>query len=346
MHTSASSETTAANPSSEIIETLPIAAALFSDDGFLLSCSPQFRRAMRLGDGTRDPEGAEGIRARLLEASPDRAILLRHGGIPQKANARRLDGGQLLVWLEEEAGEAVHRRRSEFLSIASHDLRGSMANSRSYASLLLSPRMELSERARHCAEVIQRNADRALRLLGECFDLFLYRMNALDLDCAPGELNEVFDEVVRQARALAAARGARLVVEIPPALPAMSVDRGRLTQAALAFVAHSLSRVGRGQPVHLVVQRQHHSILVEVSDEEGIASPDGASAIYDAEARAIAEGKLGEGFHLGLARATIEAHGGEVGVRTGEGSGSTFLFTLPLDREQSPGPYPPPALPQ
>jgi signal transduction histidine kinase len=240
-----------------------------------------------------------------------------------------LDGGKILVWIDPPPGP-IQERRTEFLGIASHDLRGSIANSRSYASLLLSPRMELGEKARHCAEVIQRNADRALRLLGECFDLFLHEQQALDLDRTPEDLTAVLGEAVDRARALATLRGVRLVAQVPPQLPATSVDRGRLVQAVLAFAAHSIARAGKGQPVRFEVRKQNDSIRVEVSDEEESASPRDAGLFYDAEARAIAEGRLGEGFRLGLARATIEAHGGEVGARSSLATGSTFYFTLPL----------------
>ncbi len=312
---------------SEILQSLPVAAALFSLDGLLLSASPRFRRAV----------GAEAVQARFSEKG-DRANLFRSGGIPQDCSAKRLSSGQVLVWLEEVGGD-IQRRRAAFLTIASHDLRASLANPRSYASLLLSPRMELGEGARRCAEVIQKNADRALRLLGECFDLFLYQLDALDLDRGRDELGPLFEDVVAQARAIATSRGVRLEVELPPRLPKATVDRARLGRAVLAFVAHSLARVRKGEPVRFTVKEQRKTILVEVSDAEQLDGRGGASAIYDAEARAIAERKLGDGFRLGLARATIEAHGGEVGVRTGEGSGSAFLFTLPIDPEGSADPH-------
>ena len=310
----------------ELLEALPVAAALFSNEGELLCATPAFCRAALAGNPSDKPV----LRARFSQGV-DRATLLGNGALAQDARARRLSNGQILVWLEEVSDEAQRRRRA-FLAIASHDLRGAIANSRSYASLLMSPRMELGERARHCAEVIQRNADRALRQLSECFDLFLHQLGALDLDCAREDLGAVFDDVVAQARTLAGARGVRLEAEVSSRLPSATVDRARLTQAALAFVAHSVARVRRGDPVRFSVKEQRRGILVQVGDQEGVPRSGAAGQVYDAEARAVAEGKLGNGFRLGLARAVIEAHGGEVGIRTGEGSGSAFLFTLPIDR--------------
>jgi signal transduction histidine kinase len=319
----------ATNPSCAIIEGLPIAAALLSQDGSLLCANTQFRSAVGLDDAGRASAFAEALQMHLVGSAPEWTIPLRTGRTVANGKARRLDGGKILVWIDPPLAP-IQERRTEFLGIASHDLRGSIANSRSYASLLLSPRMELGEKARHCAEVIQRNADRALRLLGECFDLFLHEQQALDLDRTPEDLTAVLGEAVDRARALATLRGVRLVAQVPPQLPATSVDRGRLVQAVLAFAAHSIARAGKGQPVRFEVRKQNDSIRVEVSDEEESASPRDAGLFYDAEARAIAEGRLGEGFRLGLARATIEAHGGEVGARSSLATGSTFYFTLPL----------------
>ncbi len=325
------------SPTRALVEGLPIAAALLSRDGLLLCANAAFRGAVGIDDPKRAEDFAEGLRKHVVDSARTHlvapplewSIPLGAERTPVNGKARRLDSGEILVWIDPLASP-LQERRTEFLSIASHDLRGSIANSRSYASLLLAPKMELGEKARHCAEVIQRNADRALRLLGECFDLFLHEQRALDLDRTPQDLSSVLGEAVGHARALANSRGVELVAQVPPQLPATSVDRDRLVQAVLAFAAHSIARAGKGQPVRFEVRKQSDSIRVEVSDEEESASPREAGLYYDAEARAIAEGRLGEGFRLGLARATIEAHGGEVGARSSLATGSTFYFTLPL----------------
>jgi len=326
-HPSRQSSPPAGHPSRALVEGLPVAAALLSREGELLCANAAFRAAVGLDDPGRAGDVAQAARDHLVESAPEWSMPLGTGAAPVNGKARRLDGGEILVWIDPSP---LQDRRTEFLAIASHDIRGSIANSRSYASLLLSPRMELGEKARHCAEVIQRNADRALRLLGECFDLFLHEQRTLDLDRTTGDLSSVLGEAVGLARALATARGVELVAQLPSQLPATDVDRERLVQAVLAFAAHSIARARKGQPVRLEVRKQNDAIRLEVGDEEDPPAPGEAPFVYDAEARAIAEGKLGEGFRLGLARATIEAHGGEVGTRSSAATGSTFYFTLPL----------------
>lgn len=328
-HPSRQSSPPADPPSRALVEGLPVAAALLSREGELLCANAAFRAAVGLDDPGRGGDVAQAARDHLVESAPEWSMPLGTGAAPVNGKARRLDGGEILVWIDRPPSPPQDRR-TEFLAIASHDIRASIANSRSYASLLLSPRMELGEKARHCAEVIQRNADRALRLLGECFDLFLHEQRTLDLDRTTQDLSSVLGEAVDLARPLATARGVDLVAQLPSQLPATDVDRDRLVQAVLAFAAHSIARARKGQPVRFEVRKQNDAIRVEVGDEENPPGPGEAPIVYDAEARAIAEGKLGEGFRLGLARATIEAHGGEVGTRSSAATGSTFYFTLPL----------------
>jgi signal transduction histidine kinase len=243
------------------------------------------------------------------------------------AHSHRLDGGELLVWLEPRLETS---RRKQFLAIASHDLRSPIANARSYAALMASQRMELNERARHCAQVIQRNADRALQLLEECIDLLLGEIGGLDLDRTATDLSEVFARVVENTRRLANAKGVEFSARVPAQLPSSSVDRERLVQATFAYAAHSIGRSQKWERVHLDVRQRPESLLVELRDEADADPAALATAAFDPVGRAIAEGRLGDGFRLGLATAIIEAHGGEVGVRSPAGSGSTFFFVLPL----------------
>ncbi|HYR55609.1 MAG TPA: histidine kinase dimerization/phospho-acceptor domain-containing protein, partial [Myxococcaceae bacterium] len=202
-------------PTRALVEGLPIAAALLSRDGSISCANAAFRSTVGLDDPMGADHFAEAFRTHLVDSAAEWSVPLGAGRTPVNGKARRLDSGEILVWIDP-LPSPLQERRTEFLAIASHDLRGSIANSRSYASLLLSPRMEISEKARHCAEVIQRNADRALRLLGECFDLFLHEQRALDLDRTPQDLSSVLGEAVDHARALATSRGVELVAQVPP----------------------------------------------------------------------------------------------------------------------------------
>jgi signal transduction histidine kinase len=227
---------------------------------------------------------------------------------------------------DREDGRERHR---EFLSIASHDIRASLANVRSYAALLLSPKMELSERALRCAEVIKRNADRALLLLQEFFDAARLAEGGLELEAALQPLRPVVESAVQSVQQIARERAVELRIDLPPELPEAVIDRDRFAHALRAFIAHSIARSGRGERVQLVVRSNRSDLSVEVSDW-GPPVGVGLSSSFDLEERVLEQKKLAEGFELALARAEIEAQGGRVGARANPGGGATFFFSLRL----------------
>jgi signal transduction histidine kinase len=310
-----------------IAETVSAGMAVFSDSGSLVLANGRFLQAVGF-----EPQAGESRSSLLLRAfgqeSP--AGEVRRGNEVFRCRVQTMSSGASVVWLEELKREGHAQRHSAYLSIASHDIRAPLANTRSYASLLLSPKMELNERARHCIEVILRNADRALALLQEFLDASLDEVGALDLDLSREDILPVIRECVDRARAAAEQKSVRINVQLPATLPPILVDRGRLIHALGAYLGQAVARSSAGQVIRLEVQRQPKGIYVAVSDS-GTAEPGTEQTLFEREQRAIDEGKLGEGFRLGLAKAEIEAQGGQVGAQL-SATGATFFFTLPLQQ--------------
>jgi signal transduction histidine kinase len=189
--------------------------------------------------------------------------------------------------------------------------------------------MELGERARRCAEVIERNADRALLLLQEFFDASRYAGGGLELEAASQPVLPVIQSALNSVGNLAREKGVDLRTELAPELPEAPIDRDHFAHALRAYLAHAIARSKRGERVQLVVGSDGTELSVQVSDSGPSFGVD-LSGSYDLEDRVVQEGKLAEGFRLAVARAEIEAHGGQVGARTNAGGGTTFFFNLRL----------------
>lgn len=310
-----------------IAETSPAGMAVFSDRGSLVLANARFLQAIGV-----EPQAGESRSSLLLRAFGQESpgVEVRRGDKVFRCRAQTASSGASVLWLDELKPEGHARRHSAYLSIASHDIRAPLANTRSYASLLLSPKMELNERARHCVEVILRNADRALALLQEFLDASLDEVGALDLDLSMEDVLPVIRECVERAGAAAEKKGVRISSQLPATLPPILVDRGRLNHALSAYLGQAVARSSGGQTIRLEVQRRPNEIYLAVSDS-GTAEPGTEQTLFEREQRTIDEGKLGEGFRLGLAKAEIEAHGGHVGAQLGA-TGATFFFTLPLQQ--------------
>lgn len=210
--------------------------------------------------------------------------------------------------------------RARFLSIASHDLRGALANIRSFAELLLR-RGGLDERSRRMVETIIRNADRAIELTRGVFDTLRHELGQMPTEQTVVEPNEL----VRQAAA-AVRPGTNTELTLEP-VPRVRGDAERLSHA-LRLLAHVAGeRSGPGGVVKMRTRAEPGEVAVEVSDEGAPPTPD--ELAFQRDAAVARENRLGTAFWLCLAKDEIEASGGRVEALS-PGRGLTIRAHLPV----------------
>ncbi|NTX03673.1 HAMP domain-containing histidine kinase [Myxococcus sp. CA051A] len=239
------------------------------------------------------------------------------------------DGGRLLWTFPVGWNESDARRRVRYLGMASHDLRGSLANIRSYAALLLNGRVPLEPKVQRGLETILRNADRSLSFSQDFFDSSRADLGSLACEPERQSLIPLLDAAVERQRAAATAANVALVLDLDPrvAPPDVAVDGARIQHAVEAFILYQLSRSQPGEVIYLRVHPGAPRVRVEVRREGVPLSDEDASVVFRREERAFREKKLEDPLRIYLARQEVEAHGGSVGVET-DASGSSLFITL------------------
>jgi signal transduction histidine kinase len=243
---------------------------------------------------------------------------------------------------EAQGANALHGR---FLSVASHDLRGALANVRSYASLVASPRFGLGEKALKAVQVIARNSDRALALAEDIFDALKADSGTLRVEPSPEPLRPLFDAALERCRAAAEEKGAALSLELSPELSgepseltgASSVDPDRFARACANLLAHAVWRTPEGGGAGLSIRKDAGRLEVSAWDEGAPATAEELALAFERDARVAHERTLSGGFRLCLAGALARAQGGEVGARVDPHGRQNFFFTLPVHPTEQPG---------
>ncbi|MBN8467090.1 HAMP domain-containing histidine kinase [Corallococcus exiguus] len=301
------------------LEALPPLPAVTGIDGLMAAVG--FRRK----DGERNNLWERQDRTLLVGEEPleDGGRLLWALPVPWSA-----EPGSPQVSQASPAGERV-QDRVRFLSLASHDLRGSLANIRSYAALLLNGRIPLEPKAQRGLETILRNADRALSFAQDFFDSSRADLGALACERERQALLPILDAAVERTRAAASAANVGLVLDTLPDLPDVTVDAGRIQHAVEAFVHHLLARAQPGEALHVRAERLGHQVRVEVRRDGAAVPEEDITAVFQCEERAFRERKLEDPLRVFLARQEVEAHGGQVGAQADAG-GTTLFLTLPL----------------
>ena len=220
------------------------------------------------------------------------------------------------------------KKRREFLSIASHDLRGLLANVRSWCAILVSPRVQLDDRGRRAAEIIIRNTDKALALMQEFFDSARADLIPVPVEIQPEDLRAEIDRVAKLVETGDAERPVRVNVHLFADVTAVPVDLERFRHILQAFLEHARDRGGANGEVELDIKRDATGITFEVKDKGPPPSEAELTGAFDRDLRAANERKLGAGFRLAFAAAEVAAHRGTVHVDAAA-DGATYGFWLP-----------------
>jgi two-component system OmpR family sensor kinase len=301
-------------------ETLLGSPGRVDSEGQILAALAARAREHRTAESLRAEANAnEGVvRVPLLEED---AIQLERHDLP----------GGLTMWLlTRVTGPEAQARRSEILSIASHDLRSPLANVKSYAGMIVGGRgPPLEPRIQRAAQVISKNADRGLKLVDDLVDLRKAEEHRLQLDRAQVLVNEPLRLAFEEARAAATDKGVNLIWSAGDALPTMNLDEDRFRRMVRALLEAGIRRTPPGGDVRLVAEVRDPELYLAVEDEGERPSLREVALAFDRDHQILQNRKLLPGVSLLLAQHVARAHGGKVGFVPRPGTGAIYYLVLP-----------------
>lgn len=229
----------------------------------------------------------------------------------------------------EQAAEGRDAREVRLLRIAAHDLRGPLANVRSYADLALAgKRAPLEPRVKRALEVIRRNADRALSMLEDTVESLRLDRGGLPVEPEPVPFEAAWTRALQRTEARAEPAAASLEFALPEAVPDVIAEPERLHRVLYAPLEHLLSRAeGGGIRVTGSIDRGTLVLTLLASDAQARADQP-----FGPERRMLEESHLEDPVRLDLARRLVESWGGELSAAEHDGAGRGFRLVLLLAR--------------
>lgn len=228
--------------------------------------------------------------------------------------------------------ERAGRLKDEFLAVLSHELRTPLNAVLGYAHLLGTGALSV-ERTSHAIGAIRRNAQAQARLIESLLDLSRIMAGKFELEVERLDVAKLVETSVDVVRPDAEAKEIRLDVVLPPDLPSLDGDGGRLQQVLGNVLSNGIKFTPRGGRVSVHVDQQGGTVRIQISDTGHGIAPEFLPYVFDRFRQADSPGgrsRAGLGLGLALVREMVHAHGGTVAAESpGDGQGSTFTVTLP-----------------
>jgi PAS domain S-box-containing protein len=261
--------------------------------------------------------------------------------------------GRLFVFRDVTHEREVDRMKTEFVSLVSHELRTPLTSIKGYTELVLDGDAgEINEEVEEYLGIVFNNAERLVALVNDLLDLSRIESGRIQLKLETVDLNEVVQTVIDSMQQKVKEKGQSLSVDIDQQVACVYGDKGKLVQVLTNYLSNAYKYTQEGGDIQIVISRQDNFAHVAVRDNGfGIAPEDQArlfTRFYRVD-NSMTREVGGTGLGLSIVRQLIELQGGEIGVESALGEGSTFSFIIPLVAEASKSleeePTAPPALP-
>jgi len=234
--------------------------------------------------------------------------------------------------------KVLDQLKSDFISVVSHELRTPLTSIKAFTELILmKPKMNADKRNR-LLSIINNESDRLARLINDILDLTKIEAGKLSWHITSISVADVVRNSVHSIQSLANNKSLTISFRVPDSLPRIYGDWDRLVQVITNILSNAIKFTPQGGQVSVTAALElapRKQIIVRIADTGvGIKAKD-LDVIFEKFQRAgdvLTARSEGTGLGLAITKQIVEYHGGRIWVESSPGAGSTFSFTLPLDK--------------
>lgn len=227
-----------------------------------------------------------------------------------------------------------NKLKSQFLANVSHELRTPLTSIIGFAELLREASIEQGGRALRYSENIMSSGRMLLGMINDLLDLAKIEAGKLELHLSTFDLKELATNLLDFMQPLADKKGLRLLMHLPPDLPPILSDSGRLQQILYNLLSNALKFTTKGDDVVLSMNRvEDDRIHIAVRDTGVGIPPDQLYEVFE-KFRQL-DGSMtrehgGSGLGLAISKELVAILGGTIQVTSEVNKGSIFSITLPI----------------
>jgi len=241
--------------------------------------------------------------------------------------------GAYFLWRDVGRELRMAEMRSQFIASVSHELKTPLTAIRIFAETLGMGRLKDAQAKREYLDTIVNESHRLTRLLNNVLDFSKIEKGKRGYRKELISLSNIVNAAVQATQYPLTQHDFHLNVNMEDELPDLRVDRDAIEQAILNLLSNAMKYAGASNRIDLRVQRRADYIVIEVSDQGIGIDPAQQKRIFEKFYRVPSAHNQripGTGLGLALVLHIVQAHDGQVEVRSALGQGSTFSIHLPV----------------
>jgi PAS domain S-box-containing protein len=230
--------------------------------------------------------------------------------------------------------------KTQFIYNISHDLKTPLTSIKGYSKLMLQGEFgAISEDQKGSLETILGEVDRLMSLILQILDVAKLASGKIKLDIQQVSFNDIKENAsVKALGERARNQGLEFEINVDYSVPEVPADPNRLIQVIVNLIDNALKFTAKGS-IKVNVARKGKTVRVEVTDTGiGVKEDDQKKLFkkfYQVSRKDLTmQPKAGTGLGLSIVKEIVNLHGGRVGVTSEVGKGSTFWFTIPLEKKK------------